>query len=163
MTSPRKYFSLLIFAATLSLTATAAQAQQTATATLHADGSQEIHRFDAAGKSTVVTVQPGNTMHSVLPSGSDPSVSPAATNQSHKIGFVRHEAVLNPNGTSEMHLFDASGRMTMLKPVIGESLQQTYWKYLAKEGMPCACEGGLQEPEAPAKTAILPAASRPQN
>jgi cytochrome oxidase Cu insertion factor (SCO1/SenC/PrrC family) len=156
-------FAIVAFA----VVATSAQAQQaqTAVATLHSDGSQEIRSTDASGKVATVRVGAGESaVAKVAGAGAlahNTSNQAAAVNTpSGKSPFVKHEAVLRADGGQEMHLTDAEGKITVITPDHGETVQQAYWKFLAKEGIPCACGGASESTSQQTKTATLPSSEQ---
>ena len=102
-----------------------AQAQQQ-TATLRPDGT--VSRSSSATASV---------------SGSSESAA-IATVASGKKQLIKHEAVKLADGTEQIRVTDLEGKVTVISALPGESVQQKYWDYLKKEGLPCACSNDSQ-------------------
>jgi hypothetical protein len=108
-------------------------------AILHADGSQELRPIDASGKMATISV--------------------AVKEQTP---IVSHQAVLLKDGTQEIRLTDALGKVTVISAKQGESVQQKYWDYLVKTGLPCACGTATTGGDQPApQTATRPVQVQP--
>lgn len=118
-----------------------AQQEMNKEAVLHPDGS--------------VTVNTAVTGGAVSGKETGSFAKPNTTVPSNDHSFVRHEAVLLKDGTQEIHLIDASGKVTVISAKKGESVQEKYWAYLKKEGIPCACGSAGATAQNP-KTATLP-------
>jgi hypothetical protein len=116
-----------------------AKAQQTQVAVLHPDGSISKQIVAESGKNE-------NAAKSE-------SIAPAA-NDRHT--FLHHEAVLNTDGSQEMHLTDEFGKVTVISAAKGESIQKKYVEYLVKNHLPCACSSASTKAES-IRTATLPA------
>ncbi len=134
-------------------------------ATMHADGTQEIRSTDATGNVSTVVIKKGENLGSkyveflrnqqVATHPDGVAVRTATTNG--KPVFVHHEAVRTPTGVEEIHLTDATGKVTIIRSLHGEPVQEAYLNYLTKEGIPCACGNTTAAPEVSApKTATRP-------
>ena len=161
----------LIAVAFLGTAAKAQHLEETRTATLRPNGSQVIQSTDASGKVTTLTVAKGESVQkkfvASMKKRSNTVAKMGAVQQATSSGdrpvFVRHEAVLRPDGTQEMHLTDAAGKVTVLTAPKGEAIQKTYRDYLLKEGIPCACGGSDAATAEQPKVATLPAQSKPMD
>jgi hypothetical protein len=140
----------------------AVHAQQSATTILKADGTQELRFTDAAGKITVITPAKGESAQQAYANffAKQPKEqavpNAAATAATNNVQYVHHEAVLGKSGASEIHLTDASGKVTIIAGDKGQTAQAKYLE-LIKQGMPCGCSSAASSTQSvETKTATLP-------
>lgn len=138
-----------------------AQQVLTATATL-GPGGQVLKVTDVSGEVTTIhaatNAEIQNEYLKVLQKQVMSVVSPAKDNGQV---FIPHQAVLLKDGTQEIRWIDPAGKERVVTAIPGESIQQKYWAYLKKEGLPCGCTPPENSAAQPATKTITLSATKP--
>jgi len=133
-------FCILITILVFALVAKGQQTERKAEAILLPDGSKEIRITDVSGNVTIVKATDDATLQAKYLEAvqQKPKLS-SASPVDKETSIVSHRAEINKDGQQQIVLTEASGKEIIIVAGKGESVQEKYWAYLQKEGIPCGC------------------------